>query len=159
MINWPEDVVEDIARRRCVLYLGSGVSANSVNEKGETPATWGDFLNSVIENKKGTLGEHYGTIKELIREKDFLLACEVLVQKIGEIEFGECAENAFRRPQFAYTDIHEVIYGLDSRIVITPNIDKIYEQCALKNSKGSVVIKKYYDDIASYLRKPDYLVY
>lgn len=55
MINWPEDVVEDIARRRCVLYLGSGVSANSVNEKGETPATWGDFLNSVIENKKGTL--------------------------------------------------------------------------------------------------------
>ena len=41
MINWPEDVVEDIARRRCVLYLGSGVSANSVNEKGETPATWG----------------------------------------------------------------------------------------------------------------------
>ena len=38
------------------------------------------------------------------------------------------------------------------------NIDKIYEQCALKNSKGSVVIKKYYDDIASYLRKPDYLV-
>lgn len=23
MINWPEDVVEDIARRRCVLYLGS----------------------------------------------------------------------------------------------------------------------------------------
>lgn len=28
----------------------------------------------------------------------------------------------------------------------------------LKNSKGSVVIKKYYDDIASYLRKPDYLV-
>lgn len=158
MINWPEDVVEDIARRRCVLYLGSGVSANSVNEKGETPATWGDFLNSVIENKKGTLGEHYGTIKELIREKDFLLACEVLVQKIGEIEFGECAENAFRRPQFAYTDIHEVIYGLDSRIVITPNIDIIYEQCALKNSKGSVVIKKYYDDIASYLRKPDYLV-
>ena len=60
MINWPEDVVEDIARRRCVLYLGSGVSANSVNEKGETPATWGDFLNSVIENKKGTLWHNKG---------------------------------------------------------------------------------------------------
>ena len=92
MINWPEDVVEDIARRRCVLYLGSGVSANSVNEKGETPATWGDFLNSVIENKKGTLGEHYGTIKELIREKDFLLACEVLASAVeGQNLCKECA--------------------------------------------------------------------
>ena len=43
MINWPEDVVEDIARRRCVLYLGSGVSANSVNEKGETQLHGGIF--------------------------------------------------------------------------------------------------------------------
>ena len=34
----------------------------------------GDFLNSVIENKKGTLGEHYGTIKELIREKRFFIS-------------------------------------------------------------------------------------
>lgn len=158
MIDWPRDVIEDIARRRCVLYLGSGVSANSTNEKGEVPATWERFLYGVVEVKKAILGEHYNTVKELINEKDFLLACEVLVQKIGEIEFGECAENAFRRPKFACTDIHEVIYGLDSRIVITPNIDKIYEQCALKNSRGSVVIKKYYDDIASYLRKPDYLV-
>lgn len=29
MINWPEALVEAIARRRCVLFLGSGISANS----------------------------------------------------------------------------------------------------------------------------------
>ena len=33
MISWPEELVTDIARRKCVLYLGSGVSANSLLRK------------------------------------------------------------------------------------------------------------------------------
>lgn len=41
---------------------------------------------------------------------------------------------------------------------ITPNIDKIYEQCTHINSFGTVVIKKYYEDIAPFLRQSDYLV-
>lgn len=40
MINWPEKLIEDIARRRCVLFLGSGVSANSINEANDRPKTW-----------------------------------------------------------------------------------------------------------------------
>lgn len=51
-----------------------------------------------------------------------------------------------------------MIYGLDSRIVITPNIDKIYDRCAQTNSCGTVVIKKYYEEIAPLLRTTDYIV-
>lgn len=43
MINWPEALVEAIARRRCVLFLGSGISANSKNSSGKRPATWENF--------------------------------------------------------------------------------------------------------------------
>lgn len=35
MIDWPEALVEAIARRRCVLFLGSGISANSQNSSGK----------------------------------------------------------------------------------------------------------------------------
>lgn len=159
MINWPDDVIDDIARRKCVLYLGSGVSANSISSDGKSrPATWDKFLKNIVTKKKDRLGKHFETINKLIEEKSFLLACEVLIDQIGNQEFGEMAADAFRRPGFLPAEIHNVIYGLDSRIVITPNIDKIYEQCASYNSSGTVVIKKYYDDIASFLRKPDYLV-
>lgn len=48
MIDWPERLVEDIARRRCVLFLGSGVSANSVNKEGERPKTWTEVLKNGV---------------------------------------------------------------------------------------------------------------
>ena len=44
MIDWPDKLVQDIARRRCVLFLGSGVSANSKNAAGERPKTWVEVL-------------------------------------------------------------------------------------------------------------------
>ena len=48
---------------------------------------------------------------------------------------------------------------LDSRLVITPNIDKIYEQYAMNASDSSIVVKSYHEyDIAKYLRTTDYLI-
>ena len=31
---WPDNLVDAIARRKCVLFLGSDISANSCNEEG-----------------------------------------------------------------------------------------------------------------------------
>ncbi len=65
----------------------------------------------------------------------------------------------FRRPGFKPAEIHKEIFSLDSRIVITPNVDKIYEQYASSQSYGTVVVKSYSDeDIAKYLRTNDYLI-
>ena len=50
MINWPSSLIKDIARRNCVLYLGSGVSHNSQNANGEHPMTWVEFLNNSTNN-------------------------------------------------------------------------------------------------------------
>ena len=48
MFNWPNDLVSDIARRTCVLYIGAGVSANSSSAKGISPLTWEAFLRSCL---------------------------------------------------------------------------------------------------------------
>lgn len=48
MFNWPNDLVSDIARRTCVLYIGAGVSANSSSAKGISPPTWEAFLRSCL---------------------------------------------------------------------------------------------------------------
>lgn len=33
-MTWPDNLVDAIARRKCVLFLGSGISANLCNEEG-----------------------------------------------------------------------------------------------------------------------------
>ena len=159
MITWPQELISDIARRRCVLYLGSGVSANSFSSDGtKHPPTWVAFLRGIVSKRLDELKVEKDLIDNLLESQDFLTACEIIVDKLGDRDFGELAADEFRRPGYKPTEIHDVIYGLDSRLVITPNIDKIYEQCANSNSNGTVVTKKYYDDIAPFLRQADYLI-
>lgn len=159
MIEWPINLVDVIARRKCVLFLGSGISANSCNDEGKHPATWESFLRDILIKRATKLCGHNGVIERLLSEKDYLTACEIIVDIIGENDFGDLAADEFRRPGYRTSDIHRVIYGLDSRLVITPNIDKIYEQYAMNESNSTVVVKSYYeDDIAKYLRTNDYLI-
>lgn len=159
MINWPGNLIDMIARRKCILFLGAGISANSSNDQGKRPATWEQFLNDIVVKRVEKLHDHIRIIQQLIKEKDYLTACEIIVNEIGETDFGELAADEFRRPGYKSSEIHQLIYALDSRIVITPNIDKIYEQYAMNESNSTVVVKSYFeDDIAKYLRTNDYLI-
>ena len=157
MIDWTEDIVKDLARRKTVLFIGSGVSANSVSVDGTHPPIWKNFLNETLKYIPG--GESHNYIDELLNKGDMLLACEIIIEHIGEHKFEEIAQDLFRRPGFKPAEIHEVIYNLDSRIVISPNVDKIYDQYALNTSFGTVVIKKYSDeDIVRFIREQDRII-
>lgn len=156
MFNWPNDLVSDIARRTCVLYIGAGVSANSSSAKGISPPTWEAFLRSCLTkiNKADC-----AYIEQLLSQKDLLSACEVIIDKIGTAEFNNVAQDAFRHPGFKPASIHETIYNLDARLVITPNVDKIYEQYAQATSCGTIVVKKQTEhDISNFIRSTDRVI-
>lgn len=158
-MEWPDRLIDSIARRKCVLFLGAGVSANSTNAAGKHPATWENFLRDILKKREKKLSKSKNVIEKLLSEKDFLTACEIIVNILGGDEFGELASDEFRRPGYAPSDIHREIYRLDSRIIVTPNIDRIYEQYAITESNGTVVVKTYYeDDVAKYLRTNDILM-
>ena len=108
-----------------------------------------------VEDKKAN-----AFISRLInKENDLLTACELIISQINEHRFHEHAKNLFSRPGFSPVDIHKAIYRLDSRILITPNVDRIYEQYAFAESQGTVTLKSYYDeDVASFLRTKDIII-
>jgi len=154
MIKWPLDLVTDLARRRTVLVLGSGVSRNSSNSSGKKPKTWIEFLKFLCQ--KANPNRH---INILIKEKDYLTACEVLKQAIGRDAFHQQLKDEFLNPGYQPAKIHEAIFKLDSRIVATPNFDKIYETYANHTAGGSIIIKHHYDpDIAGVIRGTDRVI-
>lgn len=149
MIAWPEEVIDDIARRRCVLFLGSGVSMNSVNDSGRRPKTWKSFLESALEGVSPN--KH---IKKLLKENDFLTACELIKRQMDRSNFTRLVRNEFLTPAYKFAPIHEEIFKLDSRLVVTPNFDKIYETYANSQANGSIVVKHHYDaDVNSVIRE------
>jgi len=154
MILWPKDLIEDIARRRCVLVLGAGVSKNSANVSGNRPKDWKEFLLAASENILGK-----SEIRRQISSGDFLTACELIKKELGRDDFNTLVRKEFLTPQFQPADIHKHIYNLDSRIIITPNFDKIYDTYANTTSHGNIIVKKFNDnDIADCIRRTEHLI-
>lgn len=151
MIAWDDVTVDSIARRRAVLVVGSGVSRNSSNDKGERPASWDGFLRQCA-------GEHGNPdhLLEVISRRDYLLGCQLLKTMMGRDKFVERVQAEFQLKRFKSADIHQHLYDLDAAITISPNFDNIYDDFCRHASAGSYVIKTHAStDTISYLNKCD----
>ena len=154
MINWPEHLIKDIARRRCVIFLGAGVSRNSTNQQGRRPKTWEEFLRDSAAQVQPN--RH---VLRLINQADYLTACEVIRIALGPQPFAQLLRDEFMTPRYQHAPIHEHIFRLDSRIVATPNFDKIYETYANHQAGASIIVKHHYDpDVSDALRDDGRLI-
>lgn len=149
MIDWPENLIQDLARRRAVVVLGSGVSRHSVGDKGARPPTWKQFLNDALADCPVATPAY---IDAAIQSGDLLHACEWLKSRYDEA-WHPYLRKKFSTPRFRPAVIHGHIVRLDSRIVFSLNFDNIYEMAANAAHSGSHIVKHYYDrDVAEYLR-------
>ena len=157
-MNWPIDIVEKIAKRKAILFLGAGISANAVSLDGSKhPPTWEQFIQIILNEIDDTAIKKY--VNSLLKEKDYLTACEVLVNQIGNIRFEKIARDQFLAPKYKSHKIHENILKLDARIVITPSVDKIYEVYAQSETAGTILVKKYYDsDLVSKIKADERII-
>lgn len=156
MIKWPEDLVEDVARRRIVIFLGAGISMNAKTTDGKRPKNW---LQLLEEGAKRVPLKSRRVVKRLLKERDYLTACDVLKRCMGADAYASFFNKEFLEPKFEPAPVHASIFKLDSRIVATPNIDKIYETYASHEAKGSIKTKHFYDDdVADAIRRSNRLV-
>ena len=94
MIAWPSDLVLDLARRRAILVLGAGVSRNSINVNGERPPLWNEFLERAIVRANQTKAWQKA-VKVLMRQNDYLTACDVIKSAMGPHNSGSSCGTSF----------------------------------------------------------------
>ncbi|CEJ49181.1 SIR2 family protein [Xanthomonas citri pv. bilvae] len=152
MIDWPDDLVEDLARRRSVIFLGAGVSKNSINDAGERPADWIEFLSTLAVQIVDV--ETKVAVERCISGGDLLTACEIAYKTLRPENFRTRLLQAFSQKRFHPARIHEELVRIDSRIVMTTNFDKIYDSLAMSMLHGDVLVKTYSDDdVAEVVRR------
>lgn len=149
MVEWPEELIRDIARRRSVIVIGSGVSAQATSKSGSIPPTWKRFLSESNESATDGPFEH---ITKAINEGDLLHACEWLKEKYDH-RWRDKLRSIFLGPEFQPTEVHSEIARLDSRIYFSLNFDDIFERSLQEVYGGTCVLKNYYDeDVIEFLR-------
>lgn len=150
-MEWPQNLVDDLARRRAILVLGSGVSRHGLGADGVSkPPVWKAFLSEGL--REVSSASDCSHIDEAIKNGDFLHACEWLKRKFDE-NWVAYLRRKFVAPKYQPGRLHELIARLDARVVFSLNFDEIYENKSREINETSQFVKNYYDDdVAEFLR-------
>ena len=145
VISWPKSLVTEIAERRCIIFIGSGVSAGCINSESEHPKAWGSFLKSGIQRLTDNEAREFAL--KLCSEKKYLDAAQILHDYINSGDFDEFIQEELN-PMDPYqpSDVYKIIQDLDSKIVVTTNYDVIYEKlCMQGQASAAYNVLKYYE--------------
>lgn len=154
-MDWPVSLVEELASRRCVVFLGAGASAGCLSAVDKSkPPTWDGFLKNLknrIQDSKSTL-----TIDSLIDKEKYLDAAEVILNKLPAADFTRAIRELFVQPRYKNSIIHESTLKIDPKVVVTTNYDDIYDAyCRTGIAQDGYNVCKYYEQhLATDLRSP-----
>lgn len=124
---WPDNLVEELAYRRCLIFLGSGISATAKNDAGESPDTWGAFLDNVKSKMKNPSEDDKKFVEDMLKKQNYLLALQAIADLCDSGEYSNYLKSQYLRGKYKPSKVYELIKDLDSKIVVTTNFDKLYE--------------------------------
>ncbi|WP_340005832.1 SIR2 family protein [Paenibacillus sp. FSL K6-0276] len=148
MIDFPPNLVREIANKRSIFFIGSGISANSKSQNPQaaisSPLTWGRFIDGV-KGLLNPLNPALSYIDDMISQNDYLKALQAIKNHCDSGRYADYLNKNFDEPHFAPSQIHEYIKDINCKIVITTNFDKIYETSC--GTHGYTVVN-YFDQIS-----------
>ncbi|WP_319241889.1 SIR2 family protein [uncultured Propionivibrio sp.] len=148
MIDWPDELVNDLVSQRAVLFIGSGVSRNSRGNDGRQPKGWHDFLVHAANSLNMT-----NEVEPYLGRRDYLTALDLIRNKMTRDQYSRLVTEEYLEPQYEDAPIHHHLYRIGANIVLSPNFDAIYDIYSRHKSRGTVLVKQYYDDgLARYIR-------
>jgi len=145
IIIWPKSLVTEIAERRCIIFIGSGVSAGCKNSIGEQPKDWDSFLRAGIYRLGDRDAKEFAL--KLCDEYKYLDAAQILNDYINSGDFDEFIQEELNpMDPFQPSDVYKIIQELDAKIVVTTNYDVIYEKlCMQGQASAAYNVLKYYE--------------
>lgn len=145
VFQWPDSLVAEIADRRCILFIGAGVSSGCIDAQGNNPPDWNTLLQSSLPLV--VRQEDRDEAQRLIDREFFLDAAEIVFSNIGPPEIRDFFRRTFAIPSFQPTKMHEYIMELDPKVVVTTNYDQIYDNfCRQGQATEGYSVLRYHDE-------------
>lgn len=119
------DLINDLAERRAAIFVGAGVSAGVTTRSGGRLKVWDAFLKEHAE--KLTDRSIKKQAQELIKNADYLMACELISRGMGD-KAWEAALTAEYNQRAQPSPLQKLIMQLKQRIILTTNFDLFLEK-------------------------------
>jgi uncharacterized short protein YbdD (DUF466 family) len=154
-MDWDKSFIEELAARRCIVFMGAGASAGCKSLDGtKSPPTWDGLLRLLLGALPASHDKEFAEAK--INEKQYLEAAEIICARIGAPDFAAILRAEFVSPRYKASDLHKSILTIDPKVVITTNYDDIYEKyCATGDADAGYNVCRHYEThLINDLRSP-----
>jgi hypothetical protein len=147
-IQWPQSLIPEIAERRCIIVLGAGASAGCTSVDGTTrPPDWATLLLNAAKLLSDS--DDAALVSSLIDKERYLDAAEIVIARLNRADYTSFIRSTFVEPRFQHSPIHEQVYNLDCKIVVTMNYDDVYDTyCKLGKGEQGYNVCRYYESHA-----------
>lgn len=150
MIIWPPALVTELAERRVVIFIGSGVSKSADVRFPSWP--------ELLEVMKGHIStkRNKDLVGKLVKAGRLLDAAELVNSLLPPADRRAILESKFKIVPVPVSDIYDDILSLDPKVCITTNYDQLIEKNFERLSGyPSHEVRTYgYDNFLSDLRSP-----
>lgn len=159
------ELIEAIKHNKCVLFVGSGLSAKVKRSNNLQLPLWGEFLFELLDwakTKNSLFWNGPQEIKDIISKGNYLLAAQELQECINLGDFADFLNAVFRDKDVKPTATHKDIFKIPFRCILTTNYDALLEGAYTLTHHGQVPVKFVQEDlktIASPLRKEDFFIF
>ncbi|WP_053955419.1 SIR2 family protein [Inediibacterium massiliense] len=130
IVNWPENLLEEIAAQRCILFIGSGLTSTCVDEGGRRPPGWEQFIRNFLDEiKKGhTVEENISFIENMLKQKNYLMALQGIYNNIDPGMYSRFLKRQFMLNGYTESSAYKDIIKLNCKITVTTNFDKMLDK-------------------------------
>jgi hypothetical protein len=150
-VDWPEPLVREIAERRVVLFIGSGISRAAHPILPDWPKLLTQMSDRLSQKKNKALA------KKLVKQDRLLDAAELINSLLSAAERRTILESKFLLTPPPLSDLYSNLLDLDFKVCITTNYDQLIEKNFEHFSGGQIAyqVRNYkYENFLADLRSP-----
>lgn len=161
----PPELVDSIKKKKCILFIGSGLSSQITRSNGKRLPLWGELLRELLDWTKEQQIILWGNsedIGDMINKGNYLMAAQELQERIGINKLSEFLTEVFRDSSVCPGVAHRILPKIPFRAVLTTNYDTLVEGAYALENCGiipTVLTQQDLNERHSVLRKEDFFIF
>jgi len=161
----PAKIIDALKSRKCILFAGSGLSAQVSRSDGRPLPTWREFLIELLkwaEDEKIRFWGEPRDIEKIIEKNNLLMAAQELQERVGTERIGEFLNSVFGDKSVRPSSTHRILPHIPFRGILTTNYDSLIEGAYTIENEGKIPPIFTQEDLLSRpspLRRSDFFIF
>lgn len=98
----PKELLDSISEKKCILFVGAGLSSNAIRSNGKPLPTWKGLLSELLEycvDKRIPFSVNVKDLEEMIANNNLIMVAQEIQETITKHDFGEFLQQLSERNQ------------------------------------------------------------